>query len=318
MWKRILFGIALAALLPFGVQAQVVTKTPLVVGQWTEIGACPVHLSAIGNAWYAMTASSSVGPTLGYEGHPIPLNGIDVNCANTGFVWARGLSVTDNAIAYSSPIVAGGGGGGGGGAITSPLTGAGSVQIDTSDVGGGNLISAINAPIAAQASAGGVVIGAFKLADGATTANPGAPLLSVTAPGTAPTVGLAGVQGDGALSIPVSMTPPTVTAGNLVTGVTAAMTGTTSTQVIALVSSKRIYVTTIQCNNTHASIDSLVNIQDGSAGTTLWTIAASHGYGGEANSGVTPLFWTTAGNGLYAADVTTGASVICSASGYSG
>jgi hypothetical protein len=118
MWKRILPGIALAALLPFGVQAQTVTKTPLVQGAWIEISVCPVHLSAIGHAWYAMTASSSVGPSLVYEGHPIPLNGLDVNCANTGYVWARTLSIADQAVAYSSPITAGGSGGGGGGAVT--------------------------------------------------------------------------------------------------------------------------------------------------------------------------------------------------------
>lgn len=102
-----------------------------------------------------------------------------------------------------------------------------------------------------------------------------------------------------------------------VKGTTAAMTGTTSTQIIAAVTSNRIYVTAIKCNNSSATA-TLVQIQDGSGGTVLETLAAGATYGGEARSGSTPLFWTTSGNGLYAADVTTGASVICTASGYSG
>jgi len=106
---------------------------------------------------------------------------------------------------------------------------------------------------------------------------------------------------------------------NIVWGVTSAMTGTTSTQVIALVSAKRIYVTKISCSNSHASVGTFVNVQDGSGGTTLATLAAGINYGGEVdNGGGQPLFATTSGNGLYVADVTTGANVICAASGFSG
>jgi hypothetical protein len=110
---------------------------------------------------------------------------------------------------------------------------------------------------------------------------------------------------------------PTVTSNALVKGTTAAMTGTTSTQVVAAVTSQRIYVNSIHCNNSSATA-TLVAIQDGSGGTTLDTLAAGATYGGDnRNGGSVPLFWTTAGNGLYAADVTTGASVICQASGFS-
>ena len=105
---------------------------------------------------------------------------------------------------------------------------------------------------------------------------------------------------------------------NFVKGTTAAMTGTTSTQLIALVSSQKIYVTHISCVNSHASVGTFVTVQDGSGGTALTTLAANSGYGGDEQTGTTPLFWTTAGNGLYVADVTTGANVICNASGYSG
>ena len=105
---------------------------------------------------------------------------------------------------------------------------------------------------------------------------------------------------------------------NYVKGTTSAMTGTTSTQVLALVSSQKLYVTAIHCTNSSTTVNTLVSIQDGSGGTVLDTLAAADNFGGEDRTGTSPLFWTTAGNGLYAADVTTGASVICSASGYSG
>jgi hypothetical protein len=97
-------------------------------------------------------------------------------------------------------------------------------------------------------------------------------------------------------------------------GVTSAMTGTTSTQVIAAVANKSIYVTRFHCNNSSGTA-TLVNVQDGSAGTTLDTLSASATYGGDNQSGGV-LFITTNGNGLYAVDATTGASVICAASGY--
>lgn len=102
-----------------------------------------------------------------------------------------------------------------------------------------------------------------------------------------------------------------------VSGTTAAMTGTAATQIVALVASKRLYINRIKCNNSSATA-TMVQITDGSAGTVLDTLAAGATYGGEQGTAPTPLFWTTAGNGLYAQDVTTGASVICTASGYSG
>ena len=180
---------------------------------------------------------------------------------------------------------------------------SGRLQIDTPT---GSILNAINGPI----PAGTNVIGKVDL-----LGNAGGTLS--TAAGSAAST-LVGVQGGGAAAVPQSVTPPNLTTGNLVSGTTAAMTGTTSTQVVALVSAKRLYINRIKCNNSHASVDTLVSIQDGSGGTTLDTLAAGHAYGGEVDSNALPLFWTTAGNGLYAADVTTGASVICSASGFSG
>jgi hypothetical protein len=110
-----------------------------------------------------------------------------------------------------------------------------------------------------------------------------------------------------------------VSAGNLVSGVTAsAMTGTASTQVVAAVANKRLFVTRVNCNNASSSVDTLVTIQDGSGGTTLDILAAAHGYSSPGETNTYPLFVTSAGNGLYAADATTGASVNCSASGFAG
>jgi hypothetical protein len=114
------------------------------------------------------------------------------------------------------------------------------------------------------------------------------------------------------------VSPGTIAGGApFVKGTTVAMTGTTSTQILAAVSGKVLYVTRVKCNNSSATGTS-VQIQDGSGGTVLDTLAAAATFGGEQGTGPTPLFWTTAGNGLFAQDVTTGASVICTASGYSG
>ena len=118
----------------------------------------------------------------------------------------------------------------------------------------------------------------------------------------------------------VTLAPPNV-AGTLVWGhTTSAMTGTSSTQVMAAVAGFRIYVTHVDCNNTSLTVGTLVSIQDGSSGTTMDVLAAGTNFSGQSStaSALGALFATTSGNGLYAADVTTGASVICNASGYSG
>lgn len=116
----------------------------------------------------------------------------------------------------------------------------------------------------------------------------------------------------------VTVTPVSLANGHaLLSGTTTAMVGLTSTQLITAIASVRIYVNRIKCNNT-SSTATLVQIRDGSAGSILDTLAAGATYGGEQGTGSTPLFWTTAGTALFAQNVTTGASVICTASGYSG
>jgi hypothetical protein len=78
-------------------------------------------------------------------------------------------------------------------------------------------------------------------------------------------------------------------------------------------------VTRIACKGDPANaVATKVQIRDGSAGTVLDTLSVAASGGGEQGTGATPLFWTTAGTALFAQNVTTGASVICTASGYSG
>ena len=58
-------------------------------------------------------------------------------------------------------------------------------------------------------------------------------------------------------------------ASRLKSGGTAAMTGTTSRSVIAGTASNYLYIYSCSVNNTHASVDTLVDLQDGSGGTVL-------------------------------------------------
>jgi hypothetical protein len=107
---------------------------------------------------------------------------------------------------------------------------------------------------------------------------------------------------------------------NFVSGaITSAMTGTTSTSLIAApASGLRNYITQITVSNSHATVGTDIIIQDGSGGTTLYTIPAAAVYGGATLSFPTPLRQPTTGTAIYCANVTTGASTKVSASGYKG
>lgn len=106
---------------------------------------------------------------------------------------------------------------------------------------------------------------------------------------------------------------------NFVSGTTAAMTGTTSTLLLAApAGSLRNYVTQIACVNSHATVGTFITVQDGSGGTALATLAAASVFGGSNFTFPTPLKQPTVATGLYVADVTTGANVICTATGYTG
>lgn len=99
--------------------------------------------------------------------------------------------------------------------------------------------------------------------------------------------------------------------------ITTAMTGTTSTSLVAAPGSGlRNYITTIIVSNAHATVGTDVIIQDGSGGTTLLTIPAAAVYGGAVITLPTPLRQPTTNTAIYCANVTTGASTKVSAVGF--
>lgn len=107
---------------------------------------------------------------------------------------------------------------------------------------------------------------------------------------------------------------------NFVSGaITTAMTGTTSTSLVAApASGLRNYITTIIASNAHATVGTDIVIQDGSGGTTLLTIPAAAVYGGSVITLPVPLRQPTTATAIFCANVTTGASTKVSAVGYKG
>ena len=107
---------------------------------------------------------------------------------------------------------------------------------------------------------------------------------------------------------------------NFVSGaITSAMTGTTSTSLLAApAAGLRNYITQIVVSNAHASVGTDVAIQDGSGGTTLYTIPAAAVYGGAVVTFPVPLRQPTTATAIFCANVTTGASTKVSAIGYKG
>jgi len=107
---------------------------------------------------------------------------------------------------------------------------------------------------------------------------------------------------------------------NFVSGaITTAMTGTTSTSLVAApAAGLRNYITTIIVSNAHATVGTDVVIQDGSGGTTLMTIPAAAVYGGAVINLPVPLRQPTTATAIFCANVTTGASTKVSAVGYKG
>jgi len=103
---------------------------------------------------------------------------------------------------------------------------------------------------------------------------------------------------------------------NLVSGKTAAITDTTNTQVLAAAGAGvRNYVTTILVTNSHATVGTLVKINDGS--TEIFSGYAAAAGGGFAISLVSPLRGT-ANTAINAQCGTTGANVYVSITGYKG
>ena len=101
--------------------------------------------------------------------------------------------------------------------------------------------------------------------------------------------------------------------------ITTAMTGTTSTSLLAAPGAALYnYITTIVVSNGHASVGTNILIQDGNGGTTMMTIPAAANYGGAVITLPVPLKQTTANTALYAQNETTGSSTKVSCVGYTG
>lgn len=107
---------------------------------------------------------------------------------------------------------------------------------------------------------------------------------------------------------------------NFVSGaITSAMTGTTSTSLVAApASGLRNYITQCTASNSHATVGTDIILQDGSGGTTLYTIPAAPAYGGATLTFPTPLRQPTTATALFVANVTTGSNTKISCSGYKG
>lgn len=107
---------------------------------------------------------------------------------------------------------------------------------------------------------------------------------------------------------------------NFVSGtITSAMTGTTSTSLVASPGgSLRNYITQCTFSNSHATVGTDMILQDGSGGTTLYVIPTAPAFGGATIVFPTPLRQPTTATALYVANVTTGSNTKASCSGYKG
>lgn len=103
--------------------------------------------------------------------------------------------------------------------------------------------------------------------------------------------------------------------------ITSAMTGTTSTALTGMGApgaSLRWYITSCTVSNSHATVGTMVNLQDGSGGATLWQFPAAPAYGGAAPPFPTPIRQPTTNTGVFAVNATTGSSTLVSCTGYKG
>jgi len=107
---------------------------------------------------------------------------------------------------------------------------------------------------------------------------------------------------------------------NFVSGtITSAMTGTTSTSLVAApAAGLRNYITQCTVSNSHATVGTDMILQDGSGGTTLYVIPAAPAFGGATLTFPTPLRQPTTATALFIANVTTGSNTKASCSGYKG
>lgn len=90
--------------------------------------------------------------------------------------------------------------------------------------------------------------------------------------------------------------------------ITTAMIATTSTSLVTGTAGRTLYLSSCSFSNDHATVDTLMRLQDGSGGTTIWQGLVPHGGGREVSWPDSPLKVPTAGNSLFVVNVTTGSS----------
>lgn len=115
------------------------------------------------------------------------------------------------------------------------------------------------------------------------------------------------------------LTHPYALPSQAVSGITAAMTGTTTTAVTGMGApgaGLKNHITSVICGNSHATIGTFVDLQDGSGGTIFGTFPAAPAYGGVAIGLPFELVQPTANTALFAVNKTTGANVICTVIGF--
>jgi hypothetical protein len=107
-----------------------------------------------------------------------------------------------------------------------------------------------------------------------------------------------------------------MTPGTLISGLTAAMTATTTTPIIAGVASNYTYITQCTITNSHASVGTVVILEEESSGTDLYVGYAASGGGGFSITFPAPLKVPTVAKGINALNVTTGSNTYASCSGF--
>lgn len=224
--------------------------------------------------------------------------------ANATGTWQFGVGGVQTLIARMSAYTSGT-------AVITIAATNGDVPATNTTSGGGAVTLASGAVASGAYSSGSIASGAF--ASGA--------LASGSVASGAIASGAVAAGAYAAQSFAVGAIPPA--AGTLASGaVTSAMTGTTSTSVIGATASNYIYITNCVTSNASTTVPTDIILQDGSGGTTLYTLPDPMGTGtGTGVAGGTfsfpvPLKVPTAGNALFAANVTTGSSTKISCSGF--
>lgn len=105
--------------------------------------------------------------------------------------------------------------------------------------------------------------------------------------------------------------------GNEIRGYVESITNNTAQDVIAAQTGAYSYVNAILVTNSHATVGTIVRIQDG-AGVVLWSGYAAPVNGGYTVTFPTPLKSSTTNTKIQAICVTTGANVTVSVSGFKG